>query len=447
MPERSAPTLSSRCRKLERKKENLVPDYTPEVWTKEEDALLLDLHGKGVPAEEINRRLNRDARVVWRRNVKINPNYQRKLQYWTSGEDGIVWSMRSKGKDWREIAMVLGPNRTHLAVKNRHYRLTEKRAVPLVEKRTVESPSSSPSFQGISARHAGGQQVRNFSSIAPGFVLNQFKNRRFFPHSLSPASAHARGIIARPANRPQFRTFSSAASELVLDPPRIRRWAPHEIELLVSLRQQKIPVSQIAKELGRTVNSVESRCRRPEQQLPAKRWKQSEIDALFAMHRRGDAVEKIARELNRSVRNVQTRLKALPLIPKPAKKWSIEELIKLKELELRGVPIETIASEMQRSIHSVNYRLRNPSYKSYPKPKPWSQQDEQLLAEMHARRVPQAEIALRLQRTVKSVENRIHMTNSANAVNGDVCRKKGGTPFSRDEDEKLKVLCSSGHTW
>lgn len=103
-------------------------DYNRQMpWTKEEDDLLLKMRAQGMTFADIGRKLNKDHRRVWYRLNHVLTRDCQRVSRWTPEEDAIISSVRAEGKAWKEAAMRLGPHRTAYAVRNRYYKVMQKR--------------------------------------------------------------------------------------------------------------------------------------------------------------------------------------------------------------------------------------------------------------------------------------------------------------------------------
>jgi len=128
--------LSAELKLSERKKGNETKSNTVQKahkrneWTKEDLETLESLIKEGKSYKDIARALGRSHAAVMQRAsiTKKNKDYCNKpnSKPWTSGDLRTLIGMRTRGKDWKEIALAL--SRTEDAVKTKIYKINNRQA-------------------------------------------------------------------------------------------------------------------------------------------------------------------------------------------------------------------------------------------------------------------------------------------------------------------------------
>ena len=131
-------------------------------------------------------------------------------------------------------------------------------------------------------------------------------------------------------------------------------WTEEEIAILRTRRMQRIPVPQIAAELGRPVPATYARARMIGTRVMDRRaWDAEQTAALVRMDAEGMLIKDIARALNRTEVSVRWKLEDIGLSGKRLRRWTSGEIKRLERLVAAGGDVEAFARKTGRPVEAV----------------------------------------------------------------------------------------------
>jgi DNA-binding CsgD family transcriptional regulator len=261
------------------------------------------------------------------------------------------------------------------------------------------------------------------------------------PLSLSLLSAVCTGPVTQTTfeactsnNSSASGSDSTCSTVLKRHYPRLqKKWSAAEEDMLMGMKHQGLPTTEIAAKLGRGVGSVVKHARLmiTKGKLSAtiteggkpisrpKAWTEDEDSILIDMKQRCVAESNIAAHLGRGLASVNSRARQLRKtgdfrsVQTERKAWTAEEESILLDLKGQGIPDADIGTQLGRSITSVRSHVKDMRHAGkcvlaqkvcY---RPWTLDEETLLIEMKLTGARESEIATRLDRGRMSVNSHV----------------------------------------
>ena len=203
----------------------------------------------------------------------------------------------------------------------------------------------------------------------------------------------------RPAKKPQLVSGDSAAMAQPTDsakPGQVNnRWTDEEIRRLGELLDEGYVIADIAKELGRTWNSVYVKKNElfPDKGATYNKWTSGDIETLKSMLEAGTPIPDIAKALGRSETHIYNKRKELFPEMSTLKKWTPGELETLRSMLVARKSIEEIEAALPGRNHraimvKIHSSMGPEMIELFKQSKPkrdfmqWTEEDERTLIQM-----------------------------------------------------------------
>ncbi|KAF7187334.1 hypothetical protein HII31_11422 [Pseudocercospora fuligena] len=216
-------------------------------------------------------------------------------------------------------------------------------------------------------------------------------------------------------------------------------WSAEDLQTLKQLYEKGMERQDIAKQLGRSRNSVNAKITYARESQRWHRvvhkWDENQKKRLLELRDEGKTFREIGRILGRNGEGVRNKFREL----RPGlsvRKWTDEDHEIASKLHSKGYTVYQIGREMNRHPSTVEYYVLDNQYQRHHSAKPWTPEEEFKMYKMHEAGFSPHEIADKLGRSRQIIWTRLTPRSSG------VIRR-----FTPSEDAKLKELRESGKKW
>ncbi|KAK5679580.1 hypothetical protein LTS10_008401 [Elasticomyces elasticus] len=262
-----------------------------------------------------------------------------------------------------------------------------------------------------------------------------------------------------------FQSTTATKTDVQLIEYRKGPFTKFEDDRILECRRQKIPMADVAAELGRTQCTVSHRfydvlqVGGPWPEAANRPFSKADDERILHMTRENKTVKVLATELHRSMASIRSRVDTVlrhggtPPAIRTFKTYSSAENNRILELKRQKTPTRIIARELGRSVASVSSRCSNTLFlgdrpATRPK-KPYSKSDDEEILRMWRAGTKVRMIGKALGRAAGSVQGRLHGVLSNGSPRPIARRLSSPDPkrqFTVEEFDRIAALMAAGHS-